>query len=354
MAVMQEKRQQVLTVATDRLNAVKAKLELGKGEIAKIAGKLVTPEELIRFTLNAILKNPKLLDCFDTREGTASVFLSIITSRIMDIPCDGIHGYLVPFNDNQKNAVICQFMPGYKGFVQLALRNPKVASINAAAVYEHDEFEFEYGTQKFLRHKPVNGDRGKVIWAYAIWENDQGRSDFRVLTHDDIERRRNVSKSKNKGPWVDWYAEMAAKTALLALAKVAPLGANVAVAAKIDDRIESGGTLSAKELAEYAEGEPDAMPRNIPHEESVPQSFDAKREECESAIKNAKTPPKNNQRQPETPLSRLLQRVSESTNNAMLEDIGNDAKDMMERGEMANDEVKQIHDAIKQVGDLDK
>ena len=71
----------------------KAKLEKGKAEIQKIAGSLVSADELIRFTLNACIKNPKLFECFNTVEGTASVFLSIITSRIIEIPCDGIHGY---------------------------------------------------------------------------------------------------------------------------------------------------------------------------------------------------------------------------------------------------------------------
>ena len=68
----------------------------------------------------------------------------------------------------------------------------------------------------------------------------------------------------------------------------------------------------------------------------------------------AKTPQKASQRQPESHVGILLQRIEYATNNAMLEDIGNDAKDMMERGEMTSDEVKQIHDAIRQVGDLDK
>lgn len=230
----------------------KAKLERGKAEIQKIAGSLVSADELIRFTLNACIKNPKLFECFNSVEGTASVFLSIITSRIIEIPCDGIHGYLVPFFDSRKNAMICQFMPGYKGFAQLAYHNPNIASVNCSAVYENDAFDFEYGTNSYLRHKPTNGERGELAWAYAIFKTKNGDSEFRVLTKEDVLKRKNVSKSKDSGPWRDWEPEMWAKTAFLFLAKVAPLGTKVARAAAVDDRIQTHGNLTTEQLQSVA------------------------------------------------------------------------------------------------------
>lgn len=237
-----------LITSQQQLNEAKAKLDRMTGEIEKIAGSLVSSDELKRFTLNACVKNPKLYECFQTPEGTASIFLSIVTSRIIEIPCDGIHGYLVPFFDNKRGAMICQFMPGYKGFVQLAYANSNVASVNCAAVFEKDDFDFEYGTQPYLRHKPFNGDGGALTWAYAILKTRSNHTEFRVLTAADVLKRKAVSKSKDSGPWRDWEPEMWAKTAFLSLAKVAPMGNKVARAAQIDDRIQTHGNLTTQDL----------------------------------------------------------------------------------------------------------
>lgn len=262
-----------LITEQDQLNEAKAKLDRMKAEIEKIAGGLVTSEELVRFTLNACVKNPKLFECFRTPEGTASLFLSVITSRIIEIPCDGIHGYLVPFFQSaykeKPAAMICQFMPGYKGYVQLAYANQNVASINCAAVFEKDDFDFEYGTQPYLRHKPFNGKAGELRWAYGIVKMRSGHTEFRVLTREDVLKRKAVSKAKDSGPWIDWEPEMWAKTGLHNLAKVAPLGNRVQRALAIDDRIQTHGNLTTSELKAIARETPPALS----HEPEEPSAF---------------------------------------------------------------------------------
>ncbi len=243
------------TLITDqRVDAAKKKLEAMKAEMIKVAGPLVDPDELVRFTLNAGIKNPKLFQCFDTLPGTASVFLSIITSRIIGIPCDGLHAFLVPFNQSEKNgipaAMICQLIIGYKGFVQLALANPNVATFNAQPVFNDDKFDFEYGTESYLRHRPsgeIHTD-DQLIWAYAEYKSVKGGKDFRVLSRSQIDKRRNVSKAKDDGPWKLWYPEMATKTAILSLAKVAPLGHKVQLAARVTERIEAIGHLTKSDV----------------------------------------------------------------------------------------------------------
>lgn len=251
----------VITVS-QQLTEAKDKLDRMTAEIEKIAGSLVTSDELKRFTLNACVKNPKLFECFKTPVGTGSIFLSIVTSRIIEIPCDGVHGYLVPFFQSaykdRPAAMICQFMPGYKGYAQLAYQNPNVESVDCAAVYENDEFDFEYGTQEYLRHRPTNAQRGELAWAYAIFKTTSGISKFRVLNREDVLKRKAVSKSKDSGPWKDWEAEMWAKTAFLWLAKMVPLGNKVARAIAVDNRIQTVGNLTTEEIRKI-EANPQAM-----------------------------------------------------------------------------------------------
>lgn len=319
----------------------KAKLEKGKAEIQKIAGSLVSADELIRFTLNACIKNPKLFECFNTVEGTASVFLSIITSRIIEIPCDGIHGYLVPFYDSKKEAMICQFMPGYKGFAQLAYHNPNIASVNCSAVYENDQFDFEYGTEAYLRHKPTNGPRGDLTWAYAIFKTKNGDSEFRVLTKEDVLKRKNVSKSRDSGPWRDWEPEMWAKTAFLFLAKVAPLGTKVARAAAVDDRIQTHGNLTTEQLQIVAKDEPAAL--GYEHQEPA---FDAPRDD-RRPVENTKprsrseSPPKQSQRAELTPQV-IVDRIEAAKSDADLNTIIDELNAMQTTGPLLFDECVQL------------
>jgi recombination protein RecT len=43
-----------------------------------------------------------------------------------------------------------------------------------------------------------------------------------VMTVDEVEQVRNVSKAKNSGPWKDWWSEMAKKTCIRRLCKMLP------------------------------------------------------------------------------------------------------------------------------------
>lgn len=334
-----------LITGQQQLNEAKAKLDRMKGEIEKIAGNLVSPDELVRFTLNACVKNPKLFECFQTAEGTASVFLSIITSRIIEIPCDGIHGYLVPFYDSQKSAMICQFMPGYKGYAQLAYSNPNIASVNCAAVYENDAFDFEYGTDAYLRHKPTNDNRGKLAWAYAIFKTKDGYCEFRVLTKEDVEKRKNVSKSKDRGPWRDWEAEMWAKTAFLTLAKVAPLGAKVSRAAAVDDRIQTHGNLTTDQLQAIKAEKPAALGYEPTESAFEPTGEPQSQREPEPARRQQRQESRQEQREepPEqvTAMS-LLDRIENAVNANALKTIMADANKALQQQQIEQHEHDQI------------
>jgi recombination protein RecT len=115
-----------------------------------------------------------------------------------------------------------QYMPMVAGVLKKLRNSGEIATIMAECVYERDAFEFELGLDQKLKHVPfVDGDRGKLRCVYAVARLKDGSHSFRVMTLDQVDRRRAVSKSKS-GPWVDWYEEMACKTVLRALCKVLP------------------------------------------------------------------------------------------------------------------------------------
>jgi recombination protein RecT len=57
------------------------------------------------------------------------------------------------------------------------------------------------------------------------------------LTADDIEKIRSVSRSRDKGPWVDWWEEMAKKSALRRLAKRLPNSSDLDDLLRRDDEL---------------------------------------------------------------------------------------------------------------------
>jgi recombination protein RecT len=138
------------------------------------------------------------------------------------------HCYLLPFKNNRTGKYEAQFILGYKGMIDLAWRSDRLRSIEAHEVKEHDEFEFAYGLEPVLIHKPkLDGPRGESICYYGVAHFKGGGYYFLVLSKSDVEDHRKKSKSKDRGPWVDDYDAMAKKTCIRAMAPFLPLTTEV-------------------------------------------------------------------------------------------------------------------------------
>lgn len=95
--------------------------------------------------------------------------------------------------------------------------------IRAEIVREKDTFDYELGDEPKITHKPfMGGDRGKVIYAYAVATDRDGRKYRDVMSKDEIDKVKAVSRSKN-GPWAQWFDEMAKKTVAKRLIKTLPV-----------------------------------------------------------------------------------------------------------------------------------
>jgi recombination protein RecT len=178
-----------------------------------------------------VRENPKLAEC-----SHMSIFGAFVKSCQLGLePGESLgQAYFVPFKNE------CQLIIGYRGMVELAYRSGKVLSIAARVIYQNDHFVYGYGIEDTFDHVPALGDRGRMIGVYAIAKLFGGGVHFEVLTVDDIEKAKKMSKSANFGPWRDHLEEMAKKTAIRRLFKYLPVGAELTLAVAMDEKHESG------------------------------------------------------------------------------------------------------------------
>ena len=90
-------------------------------------------------------------------------------------------------------------------------------------------------TTPHIKHKPALDNRGKPILAYSVAQFRDGTLSRDVMTVAEIEKRRDVSRAKDGGPWVDWWDEMACKTVAKHHAKMLPMCVEARTALTRDD-----------------------------------------------------------------------------------------------------------------------
>jgi recombination protein RecT len=192
-------------------------------EIKKALPSVITPERFTRIVFSALSATPQLNEC------TPQSFLGAMMSAAQlglepNTPLG--QAYLIPFKNNKKGIVECQFQLGYKGILDLAYRSGEVSMIQAHIAYENDEFSFEYGLNPDLKHVPAMENRGEAKWVYAMFKLQNGGYGFEVMSIADVRAHaKRYSQSYNSGfsPWATNFEEMAKKTVLKKVLKYAPL-----------------------------------------------------------------------------------------------------------------------------------
>lgn len=219
------------------LKVFKDWLDYSKGQIAMALPKHLTAERMIRMATTTITRNPELLECTPV-----SVCGAVIQAAELGLELSGPLGqaYLVPFYNKNIGKKEAQFQVGYRGLIQLAYRSGRVKTFNAHAVHQNDYFDFAYGTDSFLKHKPADKDRGEITHVYAVVLTVDGGQDFEVMSADDVEQhRKRYSKQKSQySPWETAWEEMAKKTPLRRLAKRVPMSIELTKAAALDEYAE--------------------------------------------------------------------------------------------------------------------
>lgn len=233
-------------------------IERMRPEIARALPKHMDADRMARIALTTLRKTPKLANC-----SPESFLGALMTCSQLGVePGATGEAYLVPFGRE------CTFVLGYKGMAKLFWQSPMAKSLDAQVVYEHDQFDYQYGLDPYLKHKPVLGNRGKAIAYYAVATTVSGGSAFVVLSPDDVEKHRKFSKSGNSGPWRDHYDQMAKKTCVRELFKLLPVSVELAQAVAQDGAVRVDAAPDAIEVEPaYIAGEIEQRKQNDDEDE---------------------------------------------------------------------------------------
>lgn len=175
----------------------------------------VKADRVIAAAQLAVMQNPAIGEC-DPR----SVVLAV--ARVAQWGLDvGTTAHLVPYGKT------CNAIPDYRGLVEMIVRSGAARAVEARVVREGDEFAYEYGTSKRIRHVPLAKSTARITHAYAIATLRFQDFDFVVLDRDEIEAVRSKSKGWSKGELEGcaWYAK---KTAVRRVVNLIPKNAKLA------------------------------------------------------------------------------------------------------------------------------
>ncbi|MDN7481887.1 recombinase RecT [Burkholderia orbicola] len=232
------------------IGSVKQFFESQKGTLAAVLPRHVSPDRMLKIALGALRTTPKLMEC--TVESLMGAVVQCSQLGLEPNTPLG-HAYLIPFEKKKKvgnqwvtDKVETQIVIGYKGLIDLARRSGQVVSIAAHAVHEHDHFDYAFGLDEKLEHKPAMSARGRVIAFYAVAKLVGGGHAFEVMSAEQVNEIRDASQNykfardKEKTVWGQHYEEMGRKTVLRRLFKYLPVSIELASAAAIDDVGASG------------------------------------------------------------------------------------------------------------------
>jgi recombination protein RecT len=244
--------------AADPAESMVALINKSAKELGRALPAHLNPERITRIAVTEIRKNPKLALC------TQESFLgALFTSAQTGLELVAGRAYIIPFQNSRKKAdgswhkvYEAQFVIGYKGLADLFYRHEKAVQLDWGVVRIDDEFDYEYGSSAFLKHKPKLGNVAAPIayWVQAVLAN--GGKTFRVMGAEECmahgrehsktwvskewseEKRRMVDCEPHfakDSPWFKEPESMCLKTVLIQLAKLLPLSVELQRAINVDE-----------------------------------------------------------------------------------------------------------------------
>lgn len=252
----------------------------------------IAPDRFRSVITTAINNNPDLL-----RADRLSLLNACCRAAADGLLPDGREGALVVFGQK------ATWMPMVQGIIKKILQSGEIASFGARIVYanELDQGRFKYIITEggeHLTHEPLlTGDRGAPALAYSYARYKSGFIDYEVLTAADIDKVRGVSRSKNSGPWVQWFDEMAKKTVIRRHAKRLPNASEIADLVARDEELtefeEQRAAARAAVLhnAQNQLGAPRARVVGTEEDEAADDANTIDGEVTEAAIDNGQFPP---------------------------------------------------------------
>lgn len=214
----------IQTSSQDAFKDLRSLFEASKGRLASVLPKHLPAEKVIRLVLAAASRTPELLEC-----SSESILLAAMQSATLGLEPNTPfqHAYLVPFRNKHTGRKEAQFIPGYRGLIQLAIQSGEIKSVHARAAYAKDHFVVRYGIDETIEHVPrLEADRGDLVAVYSVARFSSGVSTFEVMAAHEIDAVMKSSATRGAhGPWRDHFDEMAKKSVIRRHSKVMPMSA---------------------------------------------------------------------------------------------------------------------------------
>lgn len=236
--------------------------------VADAAPQHMTAQRLMATFRQAARNNPAFNQC--NLLSVLGVFMTCTFLGLEPNTPQG-HAYMIPFKkrrfDRASRQMVddgydLQLIIGYQGYLDLAYRSPRVSSVAAHAVYEGDDFSFEYGSNEHLQHRPkgLHSDTDAPRYFYMFSKLTGGQA-FEVLPYAKVIQIRNGSqgyqaavaakeRAEKEGwkipaaytetPWVKHFTAMGQKTAMRAGYKWLPKTVEMAAVARLEDTQDRG------------------------------------------------------------------------------------------------------------------
>ena len=240
--------QQLATTTAGQFNQF---LQKHKGQLEAALPKHLNADRIVRIALTEFSKNPKLQQCTQT-----SIFSSLIIAGQLGLePGVNGQGYLIPYDKKEKQGrdwvvkeTICQFIPGWKGLVDLVSRSGR-ATVWTGAVYEGDDFDYMLGADPYCRHRPMGEfDPAKMTHVYAIGKvNGAEMPVIEVWTIKRVKAHfaKTVVKGLQEKHYSHTHFEMyARKVVLLQVLKYMPQSIELSNAVMASDAAEMGQNVT--------------------------------------------------------------------------------------------------------------
>ena len=216
-------------------------------ELKRALPSVITPERFTRIALSALNNTPELQKCTPM-----SFIAALLNAAQLGLEPNTPLGqaYLIPYKN--KGILECQFQIGYKGLIDLAYRNMQMQTIQAQTVYENDTFDYEYGLDPKLMHRPAFSDRGEPVYFYGLFKTVNGGYGFSVMSKVEMDLfaatySKNFASSYS--PWKSSYEEMAKKTVIKQALKYAPIKTELQKCLAMDETIKTKISKNMDEVA---------------------------------------------------------------------------------------------------------
>ena len=176
------------------LGTMSGKLEQKRDQLSAVLPANYSVDRFIGTVTNYMRLNRELWGCNPVK--LMDCFLRAAQQNLdFGVPNEA---HIIAFN--KSNPVLYR---GYKGYLKIARRSPKIGFIDANVVYENDVCEVELGSAPTVKHQPKFGsDRGAVVGFYAIAKDKDGNDNIWLMDNDQVlSHAKKFTKATKSGPF---------------------------------------------------------------------------------------------------------------------------------------------------------